>query len=65
MTRRYRSNQLDDMVGEMALTGLLVAGAIAVVAGLAIAELLRTPTEEKLRRLTPQEQWGEWISGRR
>lgn len=62
MTRRR--NHLDDVIGDMVLTGFLVAGTIAVLAGIAIANALKTPTLEKLRRLTPAEQWGALVPGR-
>lgn len=56
-----RRNRPEDVIGDIVLTGFLVAGTIAVMAGIAIANWLKTPTEEKLRRLTPQEDWGEFI----
>ena len=57
-----RRNQPDDVIGDIVVTGVLVAGTIAVMAGIAIANWLKTPTLEKLRRLTPHQRWGEYIS---
>jgi len=57
-----RRNHPEDVIGEMILTGVIAAGTIAILAGIAIANWLKTPTLEKLRRLTPQERWGEFIS---
>ena len=65
MSRYYRRSSVDAMAEDMVMTGVAIAGLIAVAIGVAIAELLRTPTEEKLRRLTPPDTWGEWISGLR
>ena len=62
MSRYYRRNLVDGMAEDVLISGVAIAGLIAVAIGVAIAELLRTPTEEKLRRLTPPETWGEWIS---
>lgn len=62
MTRRR--NHLDDVIGEMVMTGFILAGTIAVLAGIAIANALKTSTLEKLHRLTPAEQWGTAVSGR-
>lgn len=62
MSRYYRRNQVDHMAEDMLMTGLAVAGLIAVGIGVLIARLLHTPAEEKLRRLKPQEEWGEWVS---
>jgi hypothetical protein len=64
MSRRYSSDRLADDIGDMVFNGVLVAGVIAVMAGIAIAELFRTPTEDKLRRLAPQEAWGALITGK-
>lgn len=62
MSRYNRRSQPDEMVGEALATGVMIAGLIAIAIGVAIAELLRTPTEEKLRRLTPSDDWGEWVN---
>ena len=61
MSRYYRRNQADHIAEDMLMTGLAVAGLIAVGIGVLIARLLHTPAEDKLRRLKPQEEWGEWI----
>lgn len=61
MSRRKVEDELGDMLGKILVAGVLVAGAIAVMVGMTIAEWLRTPTEEQLRRLTPNESWGEFI----
>lgn len=62
MARYYRRNQADEVAADILGAGVVVAGLIAITIGMAIAELLRTPTEEKLRRLTPSDDWGEWVS---
>lgn len=62
MSRQQTSDPIADLVGNILLTGVLAAGAVAVVAGIAIAESFHTPTEEKLRRLAPQETWGALIT---
>lgn len=62
MRRYYRRNPVDEMAEDILITGVALAGLIAVAIGVAIAELLRTPTEEKLRRLTPSDNWGEWVA---
>lgn len=56
-----RRNQPENVIEDMVITGVLMAGTIAVIAGIALANWLKTPTEEKLRRLTPQERWGELV----
>ncbi len=56
-----RRNQPEDVVEDIVVTSVIVAGTIAIMAGIAIANWLKTPTDEKLRRLTPQETWGEFI----
>jgi hypothetical protein len=62
MRRYYRRDPIDEMAEDMVMTGVIIAGLIAVAIGVAIAELLRTPTEEKLLRLTPADNWGEWVA---
>jgi hypothetical protein len=61
VSRYYRRNQVDQLAEEMLMTGLAVAGLVAVGIGVLIARLLHTPVEDKLRRLKPKEEWGEWI----
>jgi hypothetical protein len=62
MAKRYSSDSVADILGEMIFAGAAVVGVAAVATGVTIAHLFHTPTEEKLRRLTPQEGWGDPIA---